>query len=192
VESHADPSYLAPVTVAASSGRRCGATLSVRTLMDWSQSTLQTGFLNGAFWAYYRTPLLSEIWLRWTTRCGVAGTFSVDRSILCRPPIPARPAALAADIAIGTGLIRYFKSISRGALPNVERWYSALQSRPAYREHVMVPFEECVGDWLTELAHERRMDPNHSALTPISSVISCVAEQHHGVVAVEQRVAIPA
>jgi glutathione S-transferase len=51
-----------------------------------------------------------------------------------------------ADIAIGTSLYRYFNiDIARPALPNVERWYSALQSRPAYREHVMVPFEELRG-----------------------------------------------
>jgi glutathione S-transferase len=30
-------------------------------------------------------------------------------------------------------------------LPNVERWYRTLQARPAYREHVMVPFEELRG-----------------------------------------------
>jgi glutathione S-transferase len=42
--------------------------------MDWSQSTLQPDFLNGVFWAYYRTPAPQRDRLRWTTRCGVAGS----------------------------------------------------------------------------------------------------------------------
>jgi len=51
-----------------------------------------------------------------------------------------------ADIPIGTTLYRYFNiDIARPDLPNVERWYSALQARPAYRTHVMVPFEELRG-----------------------------------------------
>jgi len=51
-----------------------------------------------------------------------------------------------ADIPIGTTLYRYFNiDIPRPELPNVERWYGALQVRPAYRTHVMVPFEELRG-----------------------------------------------
>ena len=43
---------------------------------------------------------------------------------------------------VGSGFVA---SIARPDLPNVERWYSALQARPAYRTHVMVPFEELRG-----------------------------------------------
>ena len=35
--------------------------------------------------------------------------------------------------------------IARPALPNVERWYATLQQRPAYRDHVMLPFDELYG-----------------------------------------------
>jgi hypothetical protein len=51
-----------------------------------------------------------------------------------------------ADIAIGTSLYRYFElEIDRPPLPRVERWYRALQQRSAFREHVMIPFEELRG-----------------------------------------------
>jgi glutathione S-transferase len=38
---------------------------------------------------------------------------------------------------------RYFElEIERPSLPNVEAWYRHLQERSAYREHVMIPFDE--------------------------------------------------
>ena len=33
----------------------------------------------------------------------------------------------------------------RPSVPNVEAWYRRLQERPAYREHIMVPFGELYG-----------------------------------------------
>ena len=51
-----------------------------------------------------------------------------------------------ADLPAGTTLFRYFElEIDRPAVPNVEAWYRRLQDRPAYREHVMVPFGELFG-----------------------------------------------
>jgi len=51
-----------------------------------------------------------------------------------------------ADIPVGTSLYRYFElDIERPLLPHVVAWYERLQQRPAYREHVMIPFEELRG-----------------------------------------------
>jgi glutathione S-transferase len=51
-----------------------------------------------------------------------------------------------ADIPAGTHLYRYFNiDIVKPNLPNVERWYRALQQRPAYQEHVMIPFDDLYG-----------------------------------------------
>ncbi|HTO63214.1 MAG TPA: glutathione S-transferase C-terminal domain-containing protein [Bradyrhizobium sp.] len=51
-----------------------------------------------------------------------------------------------ADITAGTHLYRFFElEIERPSLPQVERWYQTLQQRAAYREHVMLPFEELRG-----------------------------------------------
>jgi glutathione S-transferase len=35
--------------------------------------------------------------------------------------------------------------LPRPDLPNVNAWYARLQERPAYRQHVMVPFGELAG-----------------------------------------------
>ena len=51
-----------------------------------------------------------------------------------------------ADIAAGTHLYRYFElDIDRPSLPHVEDWYGRLRLRPAYTEHVMIPFGEMKG-----------------------------------------------
>jgi glutathione S-transferase len=56
-----------------------------------------------------------------------------------------------ADITAGTALYRYFElEIERPRLPQVERWYRLLQARPAYREHVMIPFPELRGRLLDQ------------------------------------------
>ena len=50
------------------------------------------------------------------------------------------------DIPAGAQLYRYFTlDIERPSLPNVEAWYARLQERSAYREHVMVPYDELRG-----------------------------------------------
>jgi len=50
------------------------------------------------------------------------------------------------DIAVGAQLYRYYElEIDRPELPNVEAWYARLRDRPAYREHVMVPFDDLKG-----------------------------------------------
>ena len=47
-----------------------------------------------------------------------------------------------ADIALGPFVYRWFElPIERPALPALRRWYERLQSRPAYREHVMLPMQ---------------------------------------------------
>jgi glutathione S-transferase len=50
------------------------------------------------------------------------------------------------DIPTGTSLYRYFElDIERPDLPHVTAWYERLKRRPAYGEHVMVPFGELRG-----------------------------------------------
>ena len=56
-----------------------------------------------------------------------------------------------ADITAGTSLYRYFElEIERPPLPQVERWYRTLQQRAAFRDHVMIPFEELRGRLLDQ------------------------------------------
>jgi len=63
-----------------------------------------------------------------------------DRPYLCGDTISL------ADLPAATSLYRYFElDIERPSVPNVEAWYQRLQSRPAYRARVMLPFEELRG-----------------------------------------------
>ncbi|EJL26239.1 glutathione S-transferase [Caulobacter sp. AP07] len=115
--------------------------------MDWSQTSLQPAFLSGVFWGWYRTPeALRDL---------PAIARALERTHRCLAKVEARLAEGAfvtgqglslADIPIGTCLYRYFElEIARPPMPRLEAWYARLRQRPAYREHVMVPFGELKG-----------------------------------------------
>lgn len=115
--------------------------------MDWSQTSLQPDFLNGVFWGFYRTPahlrdnraVESKI-----ARC--ADYMRLLNQILADRPFLAGGTLTLADIPVGTALYRYFNvEIERPDVPNVEAWYARLRQRPAYCEHVMVPFDDLKG-----------------------------------------------
>ena len=58
----------------------------------------------------------------------------------------ARDRFSLADIAVGVTLYRYFEmDIDRPALSNLQGWYERLRERPAFRDHVMISFEELRG-----------------------------------------------
>ncbi len=115
--------------------------------MDWSQTALQPDFLNGVFWGYYRTPEAQHDWpaiSKSLSRC--ARHFGLLDRILADRPFLAGDRLSLADIPAGTALYRYFElDIEHPAVPNVRAWYERLQQRPAYREHVMIPFGELRG-----------------------------------------------
>jgi glutathione S-transferase len=115
--------------------------------MDWSQTVLQPDFLMGVFWGFYRTPESQREWpaiREKVSRCArhfqLLDKMLADRRFLCGNSLSL------ADVPAGTSLYRYFElEIERPSVPNVEAWYRRLQDRPAYREHVMVPFGELRG-----------------------------------------------
>jgi glutathione S-transferase len=115
--------------------------------MDWSQTALQPAFLMGVFWGYYRTPEAQRDWpaiKKSLARC--AAYFRLLDGMLEARPFLLGDRLSLADIPIGTALYRYFElDIERPDLPHVSAWYQRLQQRPAYREHVMLPFEELRG-----------------------------------------------
>ncbi len=115
--------------------------------MDWSQTVLQPAFLMGVFWGFYRTPEKSRDWVSIHNNLDRCATyFRMLDAILAERPFLGGGTLSLADIPIGTSLYRYFElEIERPDLPNVEAWYARLRERPAYREHVMVPFTELRG-----------------------------------------------
>lgn len=116
--------------------------------MDWTQSTLQPAFLTGVFWGFYRTPEAQRNWLaieRSLAQC--AKLFRLLDSELAQRPYLTGDALTLADIAVGTALYRYYElDIERPQCPHVEAWYDRLRERDAYRNHVMIPFDELRGN----------------------------------------------
>jgi glutathione S-transferase len=79
-----------------------------------------------------------------------ADLFGALDTVLARQPFVVGHSLSLADIPAGTSLYRYFElDIERPNLPNVVAWYERLRQRPAYREHVMIPFSDLRG----RLAH---------------------------------------
>ena len=117
--------------------------------MDWAETTLQPSFLGGVFWGYYRTPEAQRDWpainANLATSAALFGLLDEDP---VRPsvPTPTGETFSLAEIAAGTNLYRYFElKIERPPLPNVEAWYNRLKGRAAYRDHVMVAFDDLRG-----------------------------------------------
>lgn len=114
--------------------------------MDWALASLQPAFM-AVFWGFHRTPPARRDWaairngLERCARCyGL-----LDRELAGRPYLAGDRLTLA-DLPAGATLHRYFgMEIERPDLPAVEAWYRRLAGHPAYRAHVMLPFEELRG-----------------------------------------------
>ncbi|MDA1308929.1 MAG: glutathione S-transferase [Proteobacteria bacterium] len=114
--------------------------------MDWGLANAQRDFLD-LFWGYYRTPAdrrdpdyVAERFKRCARNYQL-----LDRHLETQPFLAGERFSMA-DIPAGTTLFRYFEmDIERPDVPNVEAWYARLRQRPAYQEHVMLPFEDLFG-----------------------------------------------
>lgn len=119
--------------------------------MDWAQTTLQPDFLQGVFWGWFRTPEAERDAAKTDAaiaRCAEHARL-LDRELAARRWLGGDDFGLA-DIPAGTAMFRYFGlDIPRPEVPRLEDWYRRLQDRPAYREHVMIPFGHLKG----RLAH---------------------------------------
>jgi glutathione S-transferase len=115
--------------------------------MDWAQTSLQPAFLTDVFWGFYRTPEAQRNWPaieRGIKRC-TDYFLLLDRWLEHRTYLCGEHLTLA-DIPAGTALYRYFNlDIKRPDIANVEAWYLRLQQHPAYRQHVMIPFDDLFG-----------------------------------------------
>ncbi len=112
--------------------------------MDWCATGLP--FMD-FFWSWYRTPesqrdaVRIAALLAATHRALVTLDAALDgRSFLAGDHLTI------GDIPAGTVLYRYFTlEIARPHLPRLEAWYRTLCERPAYRDGVMLPYDELRG-----------------------------------------------
>lgn len=115
--------------------------------LDWAQTSFQPSFSAGLFWGYFRTPEDRRDWpaIRRNMETCARELRRVDELLEKREFLAGETFTLA-DIPLGTCLFRYFgMGLERPALSNLERWYGRLCARPAYAEHVMLPFEDLRG-----------------------------------------------
>ncbi|CAA9402763.1 MAG: Uncharacterized glutathione S-transferase-like protein [uncultured Rubrobacteraceae bacterium] len=71
-----------------------------------------------------------------------ADTLSILDSHLEDQEYVAGDSLTVGDVALGPTIYRWLNmEIDRPPLPNLKAWHDRLEARPAYREHVMVPFE---------------------------------------------------
>lgn len=111
---------------------------------EWAKLNVAMGFTGPVFWRVVRTPPSKRDPA--AIARGLAGLERVLRIAegrLSKVPYLAGEDFSLADIQFGHCLYRYFDiDIERRPFPQIERYYQALTARPAYREHVMVSYEE--------------------------------------------------
>lgn len=114
--------------------------------IDWTQSALGQSFMH-LFWLSYRTPVDQQRYSAIANAIQRNRTeFQMLDQHLETQDFIAGDQLTMGDIPAGCTLYRYFNlDTPRTKLPNVEAWYARLQERPAYKEHVMVPFDDLKG-----------------------------------------------
>lgn len=110
---------------------------------DWLKIEVTTTFTLGVFWQVVRTTAAKR------DKVGIAAAVAklrtafgrVERQLEQRDWLSGERFGIA-DIMLGHLLYRWYEvEIDRPDLPRLAAYYARLAERPAYREHVMVPFD---------------------------------------------------
>lgn len=111
---------------------------------EWAKLNVAVNFTVPIFWRLVRTasqrrdPAAIALAVVALGRC-----LDVAEARLARHAFLAGEAFTLADVQFGHVLYRYFDvAIERPDHPAIRRYYEGLTARPAYREHVMVSYEE--------------------------------------------------
>ncbi len=111
---------------------------------EWAKVTVSLAFTGPIFWSVVRARAADrdEAALRAAIKAHAA-KLKFAEARLERHAFLAGGAFTLADIQFGTLLYRYYTiPIERPDLPALRRYYDRLVERPAYREHVMVSYDE--------------------------------------------------
>lgn len=111
---------------------------------EWAKINIAMGFTAPVFWRVVRTAPRDRDPTAIAAALGTLQPFlAIAEAQLSRHAYLAGEDFTLADIQFGHVLYRYFDiAIARADLPALRRYYDALAQRPAFREHVMVSYEE--------------------------------------------------
>jgi glutathione S-transferase len=114
--------------------------------MDWSATSYQPHIV-GLFWAYWRAPenQRNPQQIKSLQEATARDLIMIGQTLANQPFITGDKFTIA-DIPIATHLYRYYTmGLPTPKLPNIESYYARVQERAAYREHVMISYEELRG-----------------------------------------------
>ena len=108
--------------------------------MDWQQTTLLPD-MTTVFWGLVRTPVEERDHRKIDAAVeSLKATWSRLDGHLSSRRFVAGDSLTMGDIPVGVMCYRYHAlGVERAALGNLEAWYETLQSRDAFRKHVMIP-----------------------------------------------------
>jgi glutathione S-transferase len=111
---------------------------------EWSKINITLGFTVPIFWRLVRTaPLQKDPAAIGQAVSKLDKLLDIAEGQLSRWAYLACDDFTLADIQFGHVLFRYFDiAITRQDRPALRRYYGALVTRPAFREHVMISYEE--------------------------------------------------
>lgn len=111
---------------------------------EWAKINVTLKFTAPIFWRVVRTAPQDRDQARIdAAMADLAKVFDIAEAQLSRHRHLAGDALTLADIQLGHVLFRYFDiPIRRADHPALRRYYETLTIRPAFREHVMVSYEE--------------------------------------------------
>ena len=111
---------------------------------EWSKQNIALGFTAPVFWRVVRTPAAER-----DPQAIAAAVTSLEQKLAIAEARLAGSRYLVgdtltlADIQFGHVLYRYFAiDIPRRPLPHLAAYYARLTARPAFRQHVMVSYDE--------------------------------------------------
>lgn len=111
---------------------------------DWAKINVTLGFTVPIFWRVVRTaPSKRDPNAIASALQALNQKLAIAERQLNRQSYLAGPSLTVADIQFGHVLYRYYDiGITRAPFPAIERYYRLLEQRPAFRQHVMVPYDE--------------------------------------------------
>ena len=111
---------------------------------EWSKQTIALGLTTPVFWHVVRTPAAER-----DPQAIAAAVTALEQKLAIAEARLAGSRYLVgdtfplADIQFGHVLYRYFAiDITRRPLPHLAAYYARLTARPAFRQHVMVSYDE--------------------------------------------------